>query len=234
MRIRKLSVAAGLAAVALSLPAAAQQVTNDGYARDMTGQVEKNPFGLCWRTNSWTPEKAIAECDPDLVKRPEPVRPAPPVVVAPPPPSPQPTLAPPPPAPVATTPPPPPPQPVRRTQSLTLGADATFDTGKADLKPEGRSKLDDLAAKLKAPGVTLDSMTVTGHTDSVGSAASNQRLSERRADAVKSYLVTQGIDGSKIRTQGKGLTQPVADNKTAAGRAQNRRVDVEINASQTQ
>jgi OmpA-OmpF porin, OOP family len=234
MRIRNATLAAGLAAAALCIPAAAQQVTDDGYARDLTGQVWKNPFGLCWRTYNWTPEKAIAECDPDLVKKPEPARPAPPVVVAPP--NPQPTLAPPPPAPVATTPPPPapPPAPVRRTQSLTLGADATFDTGKADLKPEGRAKLDDLAAKLKAPGVTLESMTVTGHTDSVGSAASNQRLSERRADAVKSYLVAQGVDGSKIRTQGKGLTQPVADNKTAAGRAQNRRVDVEISAQQQQ
>jgi OmpA-OmpF porin, OOP family len=234
MRIGKVSIAAGLAAAALCIPAAAQQVTNDAYARDMTGQVEKNPFGLCWRTYSWTPEKAIAECDPDLVKKPE----APKPVAAAPAPAPAPTPVPAPApaaAPIVVAPavvPAPPPQ--RRTVNLTLGADATFDTGKADLKPDGKAKLDDVAAKLKQPGVTVESMTVTGHTDSVGSAASNQRLSERRAGAVKDYLVSQGIDGSKIRTQGKGLTQPVADNKTAAGRAQNRRVELEVTGLQAQ
>jgi OmpA-OmpF porin, OOP family len=215
-----------------SLHAFGQQVTNDAYARDMMGQVEKNPFGLCWRTYSWTPEKAIRECDPDLF--PEPTAkpaaaPAPaPVVAAPPAPVPAPVPAPAA-APVVAAPAAAPaPAAQRRTVSLTLGADATFDTGKAELKPEGRVKLDDVAAKLSEPGVQIDSMTITGHTDSVGSAASNQRLSERRAEAVKSYLVGKGIDGAKIRTVGRGLTQPVADNKTAPGRARNRRVDVEI------
>src|SRR5260221_13396481 len=212
-----------------AIDASAQQVTNDAYARDMTGQVEKNPFGLCWRTYSWTPEKAIAECDPDLVPKPAPkpaaaaapaLAPAPAPVAAP---APAPVVA----APVAAAVVAPPP-PQRSTVSLTLGADATFDSGKAELKPEGRAKLDDVAMKLKQPGVAIDSMTITGHTDSVGKPDSNQRLSERRAEAVKNYLVAQGIDGSKIKTAGRGLTQPVADNKTPPGRAQNRRVELEV------
>jgi OOP family OmpA-OmpF porin len=235
MRIRKAFLAAGFAAAFLSAPAPAQEVKDDAYARDLMGQVEKNPFGLCWRTYSWTPEKAIAECDPDLVKKPEPVRVAPAAAAAPAPtPAPAPAPAPlaVPVAPVVVAAPAPAPQ--RRTVNLTLGADATFDSGKADLKPEGRAKLDDVAAKLKQPGVTVESMTVTGHTDNVGKADFNQKLSERRADAVKAYLVGQGVDGSKIKTQGMGLTKPVADNKTAAGRAQNRRVDLEVTGLQAQ
>jgi len=229
MNMSLMPIAAALALAVLATPVSAQPVDNDAYARDMSGQVEKNPFGLCWRTYSWTPDKAIAECDPELVKKPTPaVRPT--AAAAPPPP-----LAPVAAAPIAVAPVVvPPPAPVKRTVAVTLGADATFDTGKADLKQQGRAKLDDVAAKLSAPGVTIDSMTVTGHTDNVGSAAANQKLSERRAEAVKTYLVAKGVDGSKIRTQGKGLTQPIADNKTAQGRAQNRRVDVEVTGARAQ
>jgi OOP family OmpA-OmpF porin len=198
----------------------------------MMGEVEKNPFGLCWRTYNWTPEKAIEECDPDLVKKPAPVpapRAAAPALA----PAAAPTLAPapavviaPPVAAAAVIAPPPPRQ--RETVSLILGADASFDSGKADLKSEGRAKLDDVAAKLTQPGVQIQSMTITGHTDSVGKPDSNQRLSERRADAVKSYLVAKGVDGSKIKTVGRGQTAPVSDNKTPQGRAQNRRVELEV------
>jgi OOP family OmpA-OmpF porin len=229
------STAVALILAALALPAGAQPVDNDAYARDMSGQVTKNPFGLCWRTYSWTSAKAIAECDPDLVKKPAPVV-KPTAAAAPPaPPPPAPVAAPVAVAPVAVAPVVvPPPAPVKRTVAVTLGADATFDTGKADLKPQGRAKLDDIAAKLTEPSVTIDSMTVTGHTDNVGSAASNQKLSERRAEAVKTYLVGKGVDGSKIRTQGKGLTQPITDNKTAQGRAQNRRVEVEVTGARAQ
>jgi OOP family OmpA-OmpF porin len=236
MTIHPAAIAAGLAvAAALAMPAAAQPINNDAYARDMSGQVTKNPFGLCWRTYSWTSDKAIAECDPDLVKKPVPVvKPAAAAAPPPPPPPPAPVAAPVTAAPIAAAPVVVPPPPVKRTVALTLGADATFDTGKADLKPQGRAKLDDVAAKLRDPSVTVDSMIVTGHTDNVGSAASNQKLSERRAEAVKTYLVSKGLDGSKIRTQGKGLSQPITDNKTAQGRAQNRRVEVEITGAKAQ
>ena len=213
---------------------AAAQPVNDGYALDASGRVVKNPFGLCWHTINWTAAKAIAECDPDLVK-PAPKAEAPaPVVVAPPPPpapAPEPKAAP---APIAAAPipaPAPAPAPVVRRQAITLGADAAFDTGKADLKPDGRAKLNDLAVKLR--DVNFDSIAVTGYTDSVGSNASNQRLSQRRADAVKQYLVSQGVEAKKIQTNGRGEANPVADNKTAQGRARNRRVEVEISGTRS-
>lgn len=230
MRMLILSVAL------LPAAAAAQTVTNEGYARDMNSQVWMNPFGLCWRSGqSWTPQMAIPECDPDLVPKPA-AAPKPAAMASPPPqaapslaPAPAPVVAAPVAAPVVAAAPLP-----RRTVSLTLGADASFDTGKADLKPEGRAKLDDVAAKLKQPGVQIDSMTITGHTDSVGNPKSNQTLSERRAEAVKTYLVSQGVDGSKIKTVGRGQTQPVSDNKTTQGRAKNRRVELEVTGARAQ
>jgi OOP family OmpA-OmpF porin len=77
-------------------------------------------------------------------------------------------------------------------------------------------------------GVDLEMVIATGHTDSIGSDAYNQKLSERRAAAVKDYLVSKGIPASKITTIGKGESQPVATNKTAEGRQKNRRVDIEF------
>lgn len=217
--------------------ASAQTVENDGYARDLGRAVWKNPFGLCWRTGQWTEAKAIPECDP-LAKPAAKAAPAPAPVVVAPPPAPAPSLEPapkpaPPPiaaAPVAQPAPAPAPAPVRaKPQSITLGADASFDSGRADLKPEGRAKLDELAAQLR--GVSFDAIAVTGHTDNVGTAAANQRLSERRAAAVKAYLASKGVDETKIRTSGRGLSAPVADNKTPQGRARNRRVEVEISGT---
>ena len=94
------------------------------------------------------------------------------------------------------------------------------------LKPEGRAKLDDLVSKMS--GLNLEVIIAVGHTDSVGTDAYNQRLSVRRADAVKDYLVTKGIEKNRVYTEGKGEKQPVADNKTAEGRAKNRRVEIEV------
>jgi OOP family OmpA-OmpF porin len=121
------------------------------------------------------------------------------------------------------------PQPVAEKVSLTAGA--LFDVNKAELKPAGKAELDALADKLK--GAQVEQITVTGHTDSSGSKQLNQSLSERRADAVKAYLVSKGLDGSRIDTKGAGDTQPVASNSTAAGRAQNRRVEIDIRAQRT-
>ena len=217
-----------IAAAMLASPAFAQSVANDGYARDASTVVVKNPFGLCWRSGQWSETKAIADCDPDFVAKPvryeAPARPAAPAVEA------RVIEAPlPAPVPVAAA---PIPEPVRaKLQSITLGADASFDTGKADLKPEGQAKLAQLAAKLK--DVNFDTITVTGHTDNVGTDAANQKLSLRRANAVKQYLATHGIDGAKIKTTGRGKTSPVADNKTAQGRARNRRVEVVITGTRS-
>ena len=109
---------------------------------------------------------------------------------------------------------------------VTYAADAFFDFDKAVLKPEGKAKLDDLVSKVQ--GINLEVIVAVGHTDSVGSDAYNQKLSERRAQAVKAYLESKGIDKSRVYTEGKGEKQPVADNKTKDGRAKNRRVEIEV------
>jgi OOP family OmpA-OmpF porin len=109
---------------------------------------------------------------------------------------------------------------------VTYAADALFDFDKSVIKPEGKAKLDDLADKVKA--INLEVIIAVGHTDSVGSDAYNQKLSMRRSQAVKAYLVSKGIDKTRIYTEGKGEKQPVADNKTKDGRAKNRRVEIEV------
>jgi OOP family OmpA-OmpF porin len=109
---------------------------------------------------------------------------------------------------------------------VTYAADAFFDFDKSVLKPAGKAKLDDLVGKVK--GINLEVIIAVGHTDSVGSDAYNQKLSVRRAESVKAYLVSKGIEKNRIYTEGKGEKQPVADNKTKEGRAKNRRVEIEV------
>lgn len=116
--------------------------------------------------------------------------------------------------------------PVPTAEKVTFAADAFFDFDKATLKPDGKAKLDDLASKLNS--LNLEVIIAVGHTDSVGSDAYNQKLSIRRAEAVKGYLVNKGVDEKRVYTEGKGEKQPVASNKDAAGRAQNRRVEIEV------
>jgi OOP family OmpA-OmpF porin len=219
-----------VASLGISVGVLAQGMQTDAYVTDVAGRIVKSPNGPCWRTSLWTPAKAIAECDPDLIPKPAPVRvetpPPPPPVAAP---APEPAVA----APAVAAEPPkaaPVPKPAR-IERITLGADASFDTGKSDLKPEGKASLDGLAAKLR--DVQIESMVVTGHTDSVGSDAANQKLSLRRAEAVKAQLVSLGMVGGKIQTVGRGKSNPVADNKTAQGRARNRRVEVDVKGART-
>jgi outer membrane protein OmpA-like peptidoglycan-associated protein len=105
-------------------------------------------------------------------------------------------------------------------------SDVLFDTGSATLKPGAREKLARVSGILLShPELTLQ---VEGHTDSVGDEAYNQRLSESRADSVRSYLIAQGIQTSAVSTKGFGMSQPVASNDTAAGRQQNRRVELVV------
>ncbi|ETA66018.1 outer membrane protein A [Bordetella pertussis H973] len=109
---------------------------------------------------------------------------------------------------------------------VVFNADTFFDFDKSTLKPEGRQLLDQVAQQ--AGTIDLETIIAVGHTDSIGTEAYNQKLSERRAAAVKTYLVSKGIDPNRIYTEGKGELQPIASNKTREGRAQNRRVEIEI------
>ncbi len=111
-------------------------------------------------------------------------------------------------------------------EKVTFEADTFFDFDKFTLKPAGKAKLEDLVSKLS--GTDIEVVLATGHTDSVGSASYNQKLSVRRANAVKAFLVSKGIPADRIFTEGKGESKPVASNKTSEGRAKNRRVEVEV------
>ncbi len=174
------------------------------YVIDARGVIVRDPFGLCWRTGSWSVDRAAktvikdapfpnwtagCECDKDLMVKP---------VCEPPPP---------PPPPPAPTPPPPPPPPAPTSEKVTFAADALFDFDKAVLRPEGKAKLDDLVSKLA--GVSLEVIIAVGYTDRIGPLAHNQKLSVARAQAVKDYLVSKGIEPNRVYTEGKGPANPV-------------------------
>src|SRR4051812_30753994 len=201
---------AALALGAITFNAVAQD-SDQGYWRSAPGgTIWKSPFGACWRAGYWTPAMANSECDPDLAPRPAPVARPPPRAAPPPPPA---ALAP------AAK-----PKPV--AEKITFAADVLYDFDKATLKPEGKAKLDELAAKVK--DINLEVVIAIGHTDSIGADAYNQKLSVRRAESVKAYLVSKGIEPNRVYTEGKGEKQPVASNKTKEGRQKNRRVEIEV------
>lgn len=113
------------------------------------------------------------------------------------------------------------------SEVITLNGNVLFAYNQSELMPEARSELDSLMAKLQNADVV--SVKVIGHTDSQGSDAYNQKLSERRASSVAAYLLSQGLAPNKLTSEGRGESQPVADNDTEEGRAQNRRVELHIN-----
>jgi len=215
--MKKLNKVAMLIATAALATAAGAQTVDNWRATD--GTVWKNGSNeLCWRNAYWTPATAAVGCDGAIVA----AAPAPAAAAAPTPAPAAPKAAPAAPAaakPAATPPPP-------AATKVTYAADAFFDFDKSVLKPEGKAKLDDLIGKVK--GVNLEVIIAVGHTDSVGSDAYNQKLSVRRSEAVKAYLVSKGIEKNRVYTEGKGEKQPVADNKTKEGRAKNRRVEIEV------
>ena len=211
-------VAMIIATAALATVAGAQSVDN---WRNSSGDAWKNSTGLCWRDASWTPATAAVGCDGAIVAPAPVAAPAP----APAPVAPKAAPAPEPVAPKAAPAPAPAPQPPAATK-VTYAADAFFDFDKSVLKAEGKAKLDDLVGKVS--GINLEVIIAVGHTDSVGSDAYNQKLSVKRSEAVKAYLVSKGIEKNRVYTEGKGEKQPVADNKTKEGQAKNRRVEIEV------
>jgi OOP family OmpA-OmpF porin len=178
---KKSLVLALVAAATLAAPLAqAQSAEKTGYVIDGRQVVAKSGFGLCWRTGYWTPAMAIAECDGDLAKPAEAAKTAPAAAVA----APKPAGA-----------------------KITLAADALFDFDKAVLRAEGKSKLDELVTKAK--DIKLEVIIAVGHADRFGTDAYNQKLSEKRAKAVKEYLVSKGIAANLVYAEGKGKKQPI-------------------------
>lgn len=222
-----LAVFIGVVALFPALTIAQVNSKNQGYLVDQNFSVVTSPTtGLCWRTSDWTPARAAAAeagkiCDPDLVPKP-----APAPVAAAPKPAPKPAPAP--------TPKAAPPKP----QQINLLADALFDFDKAALKPEGKAMLDEVARTLQ--GAKYEVILAVGHTDRIGTVKYNLRLSVRRAEAVKKYLVEKGIEPNRIYAEGKGKSEPLtkpADCKGKRGKAliacyqPDRRVDVEVKAT---
>ena len=184
------------ATLGLCASLAQAQAVDRVYAIDGRGEVVMDPFGLCWRTNFWTPAAAAKDpagckCDKDLLPKEvcEPkAAPAPAPAAAP-----------------AAKPAAPAAAPAR--EKVTVAADALFDFNKATLRPEGKAKLDDVVSKSKQ--LVLEVVIAVGHADRIGGAAYNQKLSEKRAASVKDYLVSKGIPANRIYTEGKGSKQPV-------------------------
>ncbi len=205
----KNSLIAKLTATAALIGAATAYAGVTPNLVDSSGAPVRDASGACVQTSGID----HPDCMPKKVEPPKPP-PAPPAPVV----VPKPVEA-----------PKPAPQPVK--VAITIQAEALFDFDKSVLKAEGKKSIDDAIVKMKQ--VDVEMVIATGHTDSVGTDAYNQKLSERRATTVKEYMVSQGIAAAKITTLGKGETQPVASNKTADGRAKNRRVDIEFKGVQT-
>ena len=186
------------------------------YVIDQRDVVAKSGFGLCWRTGYWTPAAAAkdpagCECDKDLLPK-EVCEPKAPAAAG-----------------AAAA------GPKPAGEKITVAADALFDFNKAVLRPEGKAKLDELVSKAKA--IKLEVILAVGHTDRIGGDAYNQKLSEKRAAAVKEYLVAKGIEANRVYTEGKGEKQPVTGDKCKGEKKSkalidclqpDRRVDIEV------
>jgi len=205
-----------------------------GYLIDSRGNVVRNSYGDCWRTGYWTPAMAIEECDPDLVKKEKPKE-ATPLLPAP--------------APVVSSETKPPVvaekpavaevAPEKPVIEAYFNAEALFDFDKAVVKPEGRKILDEKIVTSMRMHPEVELLIITGHADRIGTEKYNQDLSVRRADAVKAYLVKQGVAAERMRTSGKGESEPnpqantrqackgVTGNKLIACLQPDRRVTVE-------
>ena len=220
IKLNKIAMMVATVAVAGSAFANGSTTNSDNWRSGQGNMQWKigNASALCWRTANWTPATAAPGCDGAIAPKAD--APAPAAVVAP-------VVA----APAAVAPAPAPaPAAGAAATKVTYAADAFFAANSAVLKAAGKAKLDDLVDKVK--GINLEVIVAVGHTDSKGTDASNQKLSVRRAEAVKAYLVSKGIEKNRVYTEGKGSKQPVADNKTVEGRAKNNRVEIEVVGTQ--
>ncbi len=226
----RITIASAIAVAALA-PALASAQAKDGYLTDKDGGVVKAlGANVCVRSSQWTPALAIAECDPDLVKKPAPAQKA----------APAPKAAPQKAAPQKAAPKPKKPEMLNIEEKIELQG---MEFNKAEMTDDNKADLDKflggLAKTTKAHGpVAIGAVIVTGHTDRIGTMKYNMKLSERRAITVKDYIVAKGIDQKLIFWEGKGPKQPIpvtkfCDNKMKRKQlieclAPNRRVTVEV------
>lgn len=226
----RITLASAIVAAAFA-PALASAQAKDGYLTDTAGGVVKAlGAGVCVRTSQWTPALAIAECDPDLVKKPAPKAKAAPQKAAPAPQKAKPEAKPKPKKPAM----------LNIEQKIELQG---IEFNKSEMTTENKADLDKflgaLAKPTKARGpVAIGAVVVTGHTDRIGSLNYNMKLSERRAVVVKDYIVSKGVDSKLIFWEGKGPKQPIpvtkfCDNKMKRKQlieclSPNRRVTVEV------
>ncbi|MEF8722913.1 OmpA family protein [Candidatus Accumulibacter phosphatis] len=214
--VRTSTIVAAFAAATLGFGASLAQAQTSipldrVYVIDSRGEVAMSGAGLCWRTGFWTPAGAAkdpAGCKCDKDLLPKEVCEPPMAKAAGPKPS---------------------------GDKVTVAADALFDFNKATLRPAGKAKLDEVVAMSKQ--IKLEVIIAVGHTDRIGSDAYNQKLSERRAASVKSYLVSKGVEANRVYTEGKGEKQPVTQPGQCAGAKSakviaclqpDRRVDIEL------
>ena len=226
IRLALLTTALAMAGISTVSRAEVPLTANPAYLLDEQGNAVTSGYGECWRTGEWSKTLATAPCDP--VPQPAPVAIAVPEPAPAPPPAPEPEAAP-----IVI------PVPVPVPQKISFSGDALFAFDQVALRPESRALLDELAQKLD--GAKPEMLSVTGHTDRLGPPAYNQRLSERRAQAVKDYLVGKNIAAERIEAKGVGETQPVtaaadckgnrATAKLIACLQADRRVDVEMSGT---
>ena len=179
-----------------------------GYVDDSAKGIVRTGYGDCLHTARWSVPNAIAECDPEIVA----MRDKPAEVAA-----------------VETV-------MVKELKPVTLAADALFAFDSADLTAEGRSRLDQVVGSLTAKQLENKQIEITGYTDRIGPESYNQTLSERRAQAVRDYLVSKGLPSDAISTQGLGAAKPVVGCEGERGAqlidclAPNRRTEIEFSA----
>jgi len=182
----KAAIASLFCAAPLLFSSAVHAQAADGYLTDSSGKPVRSYSGECVHTYAWREGARFADCEPAPVVE----APAPKVAEAP--------------APVIE----PAPAPVPQNLPFRIAMDALFDFDKATLRPEGKSELDELARRLAV--TQYDKLTIVGHADRIGPAAYNQKLSERRASAIREYLIAQGIDAHRIEASGVGERDSVA------------------------
>lgn len=214
MKIRTaISTFSVAAAVSLAIAPIAPAYSGCTHVVDSAGNNVRDAGKNCVKTSRWKEADWTEACGkpappPKVVKAPEPPKAAP----APPPPAPE-------PAPVAPT-----------FERMTLDGEALFATNSARLTSDGKAAVDNVVEQLRSFD-KVKSISIMGHTDSTGSEDYNQQLSERRANSVREYLISRGVNPALLSASGMGESSPIADNKTRDGRQQNRRVDIDVDGS---